>query len=87
MSAPFNRPVTTHIVLAGRLKYNAYLDDDTLRDISDGAVVARRKQGSWNRPVATAKPPNPNAVGRGKWDDVRPLGPAVQVQLSKGRFY
>lgn len=92
-------PQPTHLVLSGRIRYDAYLDgdedgnDSVLRDITDGKVVAKRYRDAegalrWNRPVARAKPPNPNAPGRGKWDNVRALpGPAVRVQLTKGRFY
>jgi hypothetical protein len=81
--------VTTHIVLSGRLRYNTYLDGDTLRDIVGDTVRAKRDlEGKWNRPVAKVKAPNPAAIGRGSWDTVKSLGgEAVQVSIDKGTYY
>lgn len=79
-----NRPAVTHVVLSGRLKFNAYRDGDVLRAIDDDHVVARMKgKDGWNRPVALAK--QPKAAGR--WDHIKPLGPAVVVTLTKGLYY
>lgn len=88
MSGELNRPVATHVVLSGRLKFNCYVDGDSMIDIATGAVRATRIKGKWNRPVATVKPDNPKAVGRGKWDKIKRLpGDAVRVVLDKGLFY
>lgn len=80
---PLVRHVQTHLVLQGPLKYPAYQDGDTLRALDDGRKLAeRRRDGTWSRPVKATPAKRP-----GKYDSIKPLGPAVVVQLTKGRHY
>lgn len=78
------RPLQTHMVALGRLKISSFEDtlpdgEAVLRALSDGAVVARRRQdGSWSRPVKESRERPGLVVGR---------EPAVVIELKKGRYY
>lgn len=75
-------PCQTHLVVMGRLKLSAYQDGDHLRLCEDGRIVAtRRKDGTWPSAVRPAKP------RPGRFDHIKPAGPAVQVILEKGEYY
>lgn len=79
---PSVRHTQTHMVMVGRLKFSGYQDGDVIRSLSDGATLARRRgDGTWSKPVKESR------ATRGRWDDVKPSGPAVQVNLKKGEFY
>lgn len=72
----------THTVTAGKLRHNVYLDGINARDIVTGRVVATQgKDGRWSKPVREIR------YKPGPGDAIRPVGPAVQVQVDKGRFY
>lgn len=82
-----NRPLQTHLVMDGKFKHSAYLDEGTtgpiLRSLSDGRTLARMMpSGRWSRPVREAA----ERPKRGT-DLIKPRGPAVVVQLTKGEFY
>ena len=79
----------THIVLSGKLKFPCVQFDNAMLDIVTGETRAVYRRGRWSRPVSPVRPDNPNAIGRGRWDHVRPSPYYVvkTVKLDKGRYY
>ena len=71
------------MVLAGRLKYAAYQDGDVLRAVEDDRQLAfRTGGGKWSRAVQESRPRRP-----GPFDNVKAVGQAVTVELTKGVYY
>lgn len=75
------RPVQTHSVFLGKFRVPGYVDGDVIRALVDGEVLSRRNKKGWDQTVKAV------TIKRGKYDDVRPVGVAVDVHLDKGVYY
>jgi hypothetical protein len=75
------RPLQTHLVWIGRLGHSGFQEGDAILAILDERVLARRRGPEWDRRVTEAH------ERPGRFDLVRPLGPAVAVVLVKYKCY
>jgi hypothetical protein len=68
----------THLVIMGKFWYPCFKDGAALYDLVSGVVRAQlRQDGTWSEQVKEAAPK----------EQVKPLGPAVQVELTKGHYH
>lgn len=76
------REPITHVVLFGKYHYPAYQKADTLYSVNDHKVLAfKRRDGSWSEQVKLWKD------GRSPTDKIKPVWPAVKMNLDKGVYY
>lgn len=92
LALPQARPTQTHSVFIGKFRYPAYLDDDVVRCLQTGDVLARRGRTYSGRPGWFSGDHQVKVVAvtlfHGKYDDIKPLNKEpVIVHLDKGAYY
>lgn len=79
------RPLQTHLVASGRIKFSGWFDDSgadgpVIRHLATGEIVAEWRRGAWSKPTREARELAPTLYPV-------PVFPAVQITLNHGKYY